>query len=137
GVPVNALEKREGYVYAVKHVAGESTLAVLPKLCTDLLDSLRWGKAMRWNSSGVAYPRPLRWIVALYGNQPVRFTWAGIQSGTASRGTRFADAMADLKPGEFTTFPIKNAGEYFAAVAGQGIIVNRDERRSMIRRLVE
>ena len=137
GVPVNALEKREGYVYAVKHVAGESTLAVLPKLCTDLLDSLRWGKAMRWNSSGVAYPRPLRWIVALYGNQPVRFTWAGIQSGTASRGPRFADAMADLKPGEFTTFPIKNAGEYFAAVAGQGIIVNRDERRSMIRRLVE
>lgn len=137
GVDVEELEKRDGYVYAVKHVAGQPAIAVLPKLCTDLLNSLRWGKAMRWNSTGIAYPRPLRWIVAIYGDQPVRFSWAGTHSSAVSRGPRFADAAANLEPGQFTTFPIKNAGEYFAAVAAQGIVVNRDERRSMIRRLVE
>jgi glycyl-tRNA synthetase beta chain len=68
-VRADQLEKRDNYVYAVKRVAGRPTAEVLPKLCLDLLDSLRWGKAMRWNSSGIAYPRPLRWITALYGDQ--------------------------------------------------------------------
>ncbi|MDW8441990.1 MAG: glycine--tRNA ligase subunit beta, partial [Caldilineaceae bacterium] len=65
GVSPEQIEVRDNYVYAVKRVAGRPTLEVLPALCLELLDGLRWGKAMRWNSSGVAYPRPLRWIVAL------------------------------------------------------------------------
>jgi hypothetical protein len=93
GVRADQLE-RDNYVYAVKRVAGRPTAEVLPQLCLDLLNSLRWGKAMRWNSSGIAYSRPLRWIVALYGDQVVPFTWAGVASGNVSRGPRFADAAA-------------------------------------------
>ena len=74
GVAVANLEV-ENYVWAVKHVAGAPTQDVLPKLCLELLNSLRWGKTMRWNSSGIGFPRPLRWIVALYGAQVVPITW--------------------------------------------------------------
>ncbi|RIK52722.1 MAG: glycine--tRNA ligase subunit alpha/beta, partial [Chloroflexi bacterium] len=137
GVAVNTLVTREGYVYAVKQVKGEATLAVLPALCRDLLDSLRWGKTMRWNSSGTAYPRPLRWIVALYGEHPVPFTWAGVTAGHTSRGPRFADAAAQLPPGEFTTFHVAQAGDYFDAVAAQGIVLDRRERRALVRRQVD
>ena len=137
GLDVTKLEEREGYLYAVKTLQGQPTLQVLPQLGRDLLDSLRWGKTMRWNSSGIGYPRPLRWIVALYGEHPVTFTWAEITSGTRSRGPRFADAAAQLPPGEFTTFPITNAAAYFDAVADQGVIVERAERRALIAKLVE
>jgi glycyl-tRNA synthetase len=89
GVAVAALEQRDNYVYAVKRVAGKPAAEVLPALCLDLCTSLRWGKAMRWNSSGIAYSRPLRWITALYGEQVVPFTWAGVSSGRISRGPRF------------------------------------------------
>ncbi len=136
GVGVKELEVREGYVYAVKRVEGQPTLQVLPALCRDLLDSLRWGKTMRWNASGIGYPRPLRWTVALYGAQPVTFAWAGVTSGTTSRGPRFVDAAAKLAAGEFTTFPIRAAADYFGAVAAQGVVLDRAERQALIRRQV-
>jgi glycyl-tRNA synthetase len=136
GVAVKDLVAREGYVYAVRTEAGLPVQQVLPALCRELLDGLRWGKAMRWNASGITYPRPLRWIVALYGDRPVRFTWAGVTSGTSSRAPRFADAAAGLPPGEFKTFPVPTAAAYFDAVADQGIVVDRNERRALIQRLV-
>lgn len=136
GVDVNTLEQRDGYLYAVKRLEGQPTLQVLPQLCRELLESLRWGKAMRWNSSGIAYPRPLRWIVALYGEHPVTFSWGGITSGATSRGPRFADAAAQLPPGEFTTFTIPNAAAYFDAVAAQGVVVERAQRRALIHNMV-
>ncbi|HXF64983.1 MAG TPA: glycine--tRNA ligase subunit beta [Caldilineaceae bacterium] len=137
GVDVRELVSREGYVYAVKRVTGQPAPAVLPALCRELLESLRWGKTMRWNASGALYPRPLRWIVALYGEHPVIFDYAGVTSGTTSRGPRFADAAAGLAPGDFTTFQINAAADYFNAVAAQGIVIDRAERRALVRRQVE
>ena len=132
GLTVDQLEKREGYLYAVKTVKGQATAAVLPKLCSDLFDSLRWGKTMRWNSSGIGYPRPLRWIVALYGDAVVPFTWANVESGRTSRGPRFADAATQLPVGGFTTFEVANADSYFETVKAQGIVVDREERKKLI-----
>ncbi len=137
GVDVAALEVRDNYVYAVKHVAGQPTGAVLPELCTKLLDSLRWGKTMRWNATNVGYPRPLRWLVALFGEAIIPFRWAGIQSDRQSRGPRFADAAAKLSVGGFTTFAVEKADAYFAAIAQQGVIVDRSARRQRIAELVQ
>jgi glycyl-tRNA synthetase len=136
GVTVAQLEQRENYLYAVKKVPGRAAAAVLPALCGELMESLRWGKTMRWNSSGLGYPRPLRWIVALYGPTVVPFTWAQIRSGNVSRGPRFADAAARLPAGAFTTFVVADADSYFAAVAAQGIVVDRAERRQLVRERV-
>ena len=136
GVAVASLEVRENYLYAVKRVAGKPTAAVLPNLCLDLLNGLRWGKAMRWNSSGLSYSRPLRWLTALYGDQVVPFSWAGVVSGRRSRGPRFADAAAQLPPGDFTTFEIPDAQSYFDAVSAAGIVVERSERRQLVAELV-
>ncbi|MCL4832350.1 MAG: glycine--tRNA ligase subunit beta [Caldilineaceae bacterium] len=136
GVEVSALEVRDNYVWAVQHVTGKATADVLPQLLTDLLDGMRWGKTMRWNASNAAWPRPLRWIVALYGEAVVPVGWAGVESGRVSRSPRFADAAADLPPGEFLTFAVANADAYFEAVAAQGVVLNREERRQRIADLV-
>lgn len=136
GVELSDLEVRENYVYAVKRVDGQPTATVLPTLCTALLDSLRWAKTMRWNSSNVGYPRPLRWIVALLGDQIIPFTWAGVTSGAESRGPRFADAAAKLSAGGFVTFPVAAADRYFDAITLQGVVVDRAARRQQIAALV-
>jgi glycyl-tRNA synthetase len=132
GIAVQDLVEQDGYLYAIKRVEGQPTASVLPELCRSLLDSLRWGKTMRWNSSGLSFPRPLRWIVALYGEYVVEFDWAGVASGNSSRGPRFADATADLNAGEFTTFTVGNSEEYFKKVADFGIVLDREERRNRI-----
>ena len=136
GVRLDEIEVRDNYVYAVKRVTGRPAAAVLPDLCLELLNGLRWGKAMRWNSSGIAYSRPLRWIVALYGDQVVPFTWAGVTTGKTSRGPRFADAAARLPAGAFTSFAVADASSYFDAVAAQGVVIDRDERRQLVEELV-
>lgn len=136
GVDVADLEVRDNYVWAVQHVAGKATADVLPQLLTDLLDGMRWGKTMRWNASNAAWPRPLRWMVALHGENVVPVAWAGINSGRISRGPRFADATADLPAGEFTTFVVENADAYSDAVAAQDVVLDRVERRQRIAALV-
>ncbi len=137
GVEVADLEVRDNYVWAVQQVTGKATADVLPQLLSDLLDGMRWGKTMRWNASNAAWPRPLRWMVALYGETVVPVVWAGVDSGRISRGPRFADAAADLPAGEFTTFSVENADAYFEAVAAQGVVLDREERRQRIAALVE
>jgi glycyl-tRNA synthetase len=137
GIDVADLVTRDNYVYAVRTVAGRPAAAVLPDLLVKLLDGLRWAKTMRWNSSAVGYPRPLRWIVALYGDQVVPFTWAGVRSGRMSRGPRFRDAAARLPAGGFTTFEIASADAYQKAVAAQGVILDRATRRARVAELVQ
>ena len=137
GVDVADLEERDGYVYAVKRVDGRPTPAVLPELLAQFMDGLRWRKTMRWNASNLGYPRPLRWIVALYGDRVVPFTWADVASGNMSRGPRFADAAAQLPAGGFTTFAVPNAAGYFDAVAAQGVMLDRAARKAAVAKLVQ
>ena len=108
-----------------------------PELCGALMDGLRWRKTMRWNASNTGYPRPLRWLLALYGEYVVPFTWAGIASGNASRAPRYIDAATPLEPGQFSTFAIERSSDYFHAVAEQGVILDRDERRRTIAAMVQ
>jgi glycyl-tRNA synthetase len=136
GVAASDLVQRDNYLYAIRTVAGRPAAQVLPELCVKLLESMRWTKAMRWNSSGIGWPRPLRWIVALYGEQVVPFVWAQVASGRSSRGPRFRDAAARLPAGGFTTFEVASADAYADAVAAQGVILNREARRAETARLV-
>ncbi len=137
GVDVGDLEVRDEYVYAVKRVEGKATMEVLSELCTALMDGLRWRKTMRWNASNAGYPRPLRWLVALYGEYIVPFTWADVASGNASRAPRYVDAATPLEAGQFSTFAIERSSDYFEAVAEQGVILDRDERRRTIAAMVQ
>ena len=137
GVQPSDLEVRDKYVYAVSKLQGERTATVLPQLIADLLDAMQWGRTMRWNSSNKSFPRPLRWIVALYGAEVIPMSWAHVNSGRLSRGPRFRDACAGLPAGEFTTFIIADADSYFDVAAAQGILLNRQERRRQIAAAVD
>ena len=53
-------------------------------------------------------------------------------SGNASRAPRYVDAATPLEAGQFVTFDIESSSDYFDAVAEQGIILDRDERREEV-----
>ncbi len=127
GVPVEELVVREEggkrYVYAVQTVAGRPTYQLLPELLRRWIEGLRFGKTMRWNRSRVSFSRPIRWLVALYGDRVVPFVYADVLSDRVSRG---------LRPQGSPPLPIPAADRYFETLAAAGIVVDRTERRRQI-----
>jgi glycyl-tRNA synthetase len=96
-----------------------------------LLGAIRFDKSMRWNSSNMAFSRPVRWLLAILGEnescQVIPFSFAGLQSGAATRGLRFR------QPAEWT---IKSPQQYFESLAQQGILLNLEERKALIKQQI-
>ncbi|MCS6844717.1 MAG: glycine--tRNA ligase subunit beta [Caldilineales bacterium] len=115
------------YVFAVSRVAGRPALEVLPDLLVRLVSGLRFEKSMRWASDGIAFSRPIRWFVALFGDRVVPFTYARACSGRVSRGLRSQDSPA---------IEIPRAEAYFDLMAQHGVVVDRAQRQALIREQV-
>ncbi len=124
---IEALDGGE-YVVAMRRQAGRPTAQVLAEALPELLDGLRFGKSMRWNESGVAFSRPIRWLVALLGERELCFEYAGVRSGRSSRGAR-PEGSPELR--------LAAADGYLPLMAAQRIGVDLDERRVTVRTQVE
>ncbi len=116
------------YVAATLRQAGRPATEVLVEAFPNLLASLRFDKSMRWNRSNVYFSRPIRWLLALFGEQVIPFHYAGLQAGNKTRGLR------TVEPAEID---VKNPQDYFSQLRGQGIIFEKAQRLETIRAQIE
>ena len=114
---------RDGYIYAVIHESGKATAEILKTLLPEIICKLNFPNNMRWGDLEFKFIRPLRWIVALYGEEVIPFDVANVHSGRISRGHRV------LSQGEFL---IDSADNYVAACEKNFVIVDQNQRRAMI-----
>ncbi len=127
GIDPSALEVREEgggkYVFAAVKQKGRPTPEVLAEALPKLVESIKFEKSMRWNDSGVAFSRPIRWYVALLGDMVIPFEYAGVTSGNISRG---------LRPYDSPEIKIPSADKYFDVIREAGILLEKEERKSAI-----
>ncbi|MDX1435815.1 MAG: glycine--tRNA ligase subunit beta [Anaerolineales bacterium] len=127
GIPVDDLrvEEIDGGRYAVAHVfrAGKPAADVLEEAIPELLASIQFDKTMRWNHTNIDFSRPIRWIVALFGEVALSFEYAGVRSGDRTHGMRM------LEPPEI---PVASPEDYFAKIEAQGIILDPAGRAERI-----
>jgi glycyl-tRNA synthetase len=127
GLDPSVLEIRtlEGGRYAVAVVKqnGHPTPDVLTSSLPGLLAGIKFDKSMRWNASGVAFSRPLRWLVALLGKSVIPFEYAGLTAGRITRG---------LRPYRSPEIEIPAADQYLDIVRRNGIVLDVEERRTII-----
>ena len=128
GVDVNALVERDGYVYAQIHEQGKATAELLPELLLELLHKLNFPKNMHWGDLDMRFVRPIRWLVALYGQEIVPLEVTGVVSGRVSRGHRF------LGEKEIT---IAEAAAYEDSLRHNFVLADPEKRRSIIRQQLE
>ena len=154
GVDVKDLVVRDNYVYAVKHLAGQPVVELLPGLLMDILTSLSFPKTMRWADYEFRFVRPIRWMVALFGDQIIPVEICGVKSGKFSMGHRFLQqslkaaaesqgllsaalskvgnkvysALAGVKG----AVEIPSAGDYKKVMYDNFVMVDQDERRALI-----
>ena len=110
------------------HEEGAATESLLPEILKGLVTGLAFPNSMRWGSLDFRFIRPLRWLVALYGEDVVPFEVASVHSGRSSRGHRFLG---------HETFEIGKASDYISACEREYIIVDQNRRRDMIRAQIE
>jgi glycyl-tRNA synthetase len=127
GIPVEKLMKKtlEGgdYLVAELHLKGQPALEILSAELPKLIAGLHFDKPMRWNSSNVAFSRPIRWLLAIFGEQVIPFEYSGLTSGNTTRGLRFHDPESLM---------VKKAPDYFAFLDGQGIQLDPLKRKNSI-----
>ena len=132
GIDVADLRRAEidggEYVVATVREEGRSALEVLAEALPEFIAGIKFNKSMRWNASGIAFSRPIRWFVALFGETVIPFKYADTPSGNTTRG---------LRPYDSPELTIANPAAYFKAMGQQGIILDKDERRTLIREQVK
>jgi glycyl-tRNA synthetase len=78
---------------------------------------------MRWNQTNVAYSRPLRWLLALFGPDVIPFTYAGLRSDRFSYG---------LRPYGSPQLEIKEAASYRVTLRKADMVLEQERRERRI-----
>ena len=127
GVDVSALEKREinggEYVVAVVKQSGKPAGEILLEELPKLIKEIHFTKSMKWNDSGVAFSRPIRWFVAMLGETVIPFKYAGVTANNITRG---------LRPYDSPEIEITSADAYFEIIEKAGIILDEEKRKAMV-----
>ncbi|MFQ5542773.1 MAG: glycine--tRNA ligase subunit beta [Nitrospiria bacterium] len=115
--------KKGAYLVVEKRKQGKSTTSLLEQILPEMIAALSSPKSMKWNGTGCAFVRPIRWIVALYDEKVIPFSYAGVSSGNVSYGHHL------MSPGPFH---VSNFKDYQAALRQRFVLVDPDERCRVI-----
>ncbi len=91
GISVEKVREEETpkgvYVYAMTQEGGESLTEVLQHHLKEILQAIPFPKVMRWEGD-LRFPRPIRWLVVLYGSEVLPVTLNGLQADRVTFGNR-------------------------------------------------
>ncbi|MCA9645536.1 MAG: glycine--tRNA ligase subunit beta [Polyangiaceae bacterium] len=130
GVELSALSRKETpkgeYLCARKQEQGASATELLPDALTRVCGAIPFRKSMRWSDGDVAFGRPVRWLVALFGEEALPLGFAGVDSARTTQGHRFLGKQ----------FEVAAPGAYVGELREQHVLVDSKERAdSMLEKL--
>ena len=124
GVDPSSLVVEDGYVYARTHTPSVNVASLLSSVLNKIIHGLSWPRSQRWGVQSEYFTRPVRWIVALFGNEVIDFTFAGLVADRTTYGHRF------LAPGPFE---VADADSLVDVVRSASVIPSEAEREQVIR----
>lgn len=124
GVDPSSLVVEDGYVYARTHTPSVNVASLLSSVLNKIIHGLSWPRSQRWGVQSEYFTRPVRWIVALFGNEVIDFTFAGLVAGRTTYGHRF------LASGPFE---VADADSLVDVVRSASVIPSEAEREQVIR----
>ena len=111
-------------MYARTHTPSVNVASLLSSVLNKIIHGLSWPRSQRWGVQSEYFTRPVRWIVALFGNEVIDFTFAGLVAGRTTYGHRF------LAPGPFE---VADADSLVDVVRSASVIPSEAEREQVIR----
>ncbi len=115
------------FVTVKKSEAVRKTTSLLPEIFEGLVKSLSFPKNMKWDDSGITFPRPIRHLLCFYGDQSISFK-VGL--------TRVKNETVIFSKSRRTRHPVKDIPAYFALLKKHGIILDPVERKKTIQEVL-
>lgn len=132
GVAVSELKRkntdRGEYLYGEKKTGGRKTIDILEEMLPKVILSIPWRKSMRWGDGRIAFVRPIRWLLALFGADVVKFEIEGIKSDFYTYGHRFMSPHM---------IEVKDFNDYQAKLKQAYVFVNHIQRINFIKEEVK
>lgn len=102
---------------------GKTLEEVIAPVVKAALHAANFKKSMRWAENTFAFARPIRWILLSIDGKPVEDDFEGIKFAKTSFGHRFlSNGALDV-----------NASNYYEILSSHYIMVDRTERKELIR----
>jgi glycyl-tRNA synthetase beta chain len=132
GVQVSQLETQltDKGEWLVHHqtVAGEDLQILVNQALDQAVRKLPIPKRMRWGKHEQEFVRPVHWLLAMYGSDPMAVSVLGLKGGPWTWGHRF-HAPKKIR--------VRSADRYLDTLKKEGhVIADYQERRSMIERQI-
>lgn len=108
---------------AVHQRKGQSAEIILKNLYPALIQKIYFPKTMVWEPTRFRFARPIRWILALYGNKVIRFRLAGVLADRNSYGLLALGGQRIV---------VSNTDKYKSTLQGRCILVDPEDRRTNI-----
>jgi glycyl-tRNA synthetase beta chain len=128
GVAVHELQLRHTpkgeYLFAVRREEGRPARVVLTDVVPHIVAKLSFPKSMKWNEAGIRFARPVRWLVALYGEAVLPIELAGIKAGNKTYGHRVLGGSKAVAVRDYAT--------YESVLKRRGVVVDQEKRRTLI-----
>lgn len=134
GVAVADLQKitnaKGEYVSATVKRVGRTAVAVLMEYLAKEISTVYWPKNMYWRQwKPERFIRPIRWVVALLGEEIIPFEFAGITASSSTYGHRILYGDSPLT--------IASPGAYAATLEAAKVVVDPGKRRQKIQKALQ
>lgn len=109
------------YVHVNKFIKGQQTVQLLSELA-EIISGMTFPKNMRWANQELRFVRPIKWLIALFGNEIVPFSIADVETGRETKGHRFLGNSAIIEQPQ----------RYEDTLKEQFVMADPDKRRQVI-----
>lgn len=110
-------------LYCQKQAPQIPAINLLEQIVKDFLESLHFGKTMRWGSLKDSFIRPISWILCLLDNKLVPLNLYGVES----KAQTFVHRNISFEP-----YDIQNIPNYFDILCHNGVVLDQNKRKEKI-----
>jgi len=112
------------YVFAIITGKGRETKEIIAELLTVIITNLSFPKSMRWANYDFRFVRPIRWLLALFGQKLIDLAITDVVAGNVTYGHRF------LSHGPLA---VNSLEDYLCTLTANYVIVDPAKREELIR----
>jgi glycyl-tRNA synthetase beta chain len=110
-------------LYFKKEIKGQPSSELLQEMIKTWMNSLSFGKSMRWGSLSESFIRPVRWLNVMLGSQSIESELFGVKSAKQTYVHRMSS---------FDAIDVPDIKSYFEILKNGAVTLYQDDRRLKI-----